>query len=140
MFACVRTCQADTDMSVSAWQTLTYPDKFDLPCLSLLNIFLLCLLNIQHYSFTYTIPTTRTAWISYCIRRLLKRQLFSKAWGRKDNYLTKLMTTNLVLYYNMESRIKHARNKNLMGYVGLTRQIILSVMTPKVARFVWLSA
>ena len=50
------------------------------------------------------------------------------------------MTTNLVVYYNMESRIKHIRNKNLMGYTGLTRQIILSVMTAKVARFVWLSA
>ena len=50
------------------------------------------------------------------------------------------MTTNRVVDYNMESRIKHIRNKNLMAYTGLTRQIILSVMTAKVARFVWLSA
>ena len=34
----------------------------------------------------------------------------------------------------------YLRNKNLMGYIGLTRQIILSVMTAKVARFVWMSA
>ena len=50
------------------------------------------------------------------------------------------MITNLVVYYNMESRIKDTGNKKLMGYTGLTRQIILSVMTAKVARFVLVSA